>query len=256
MVSDQGSRAGSRAIEVSNLEKRFGEIMALDGLSFKVSWGEIFGLLGPNGAGKTTTINILCGILTPDGGTATVAGYDVQSEAAEIKEMIGVSPQEPAFYPYLTGRENIELMGNLHCLPGPEIKKRTEDLIEKVGLAGGSRRKASGYSGGMVRRTSLAMALVQDPDIAFLDEPTVGMDPQSRRATWDLIRELKERGKTVILTTHYIEEAEALANRVGIIDYGKLIALDTPKALMEEHGAKDLEEVFIELTGRRIREEI
>jgi len=246
----------SHAISVVNLVKRYEDVTAVDGLSFAVEVGEIFGLLGPNGAGKSTIINILSGILEPTGGRATVLGFDVQSESAEVKERIGVCPQEPAFFPYLTGRENIELMGNLQGMPKEKLRERTDYLLDVVGLGGASSRRTGKYSGGMVRRASLAMALVHDPEIAFLDEPTVGLDPQSRRATWDLIRGLKERGRTVILTTHYIEEAEALADRVGIIDHGKLIALDTPRALMEEHGAEDLEEVFIKLTGRRIREEV
>jgi ABC-2 type transport system ATP-binding protein len=253
MVTDQSV---TQAISVVDLVKRYEGVTAVDGLSFNVEVGEIFGLLGPNGAGKSTTINILSGILEPTGGRATVLGFDVQSESAEVKERIGVCPQEPAFFPYLTGRENVELIGDLHLMPGKELKERTDHLLEAVGLGEASSRRTGKYSGGMVRRTSLAMALVHDPEIAFLDEPTVGLDPQSRRATWDLIRGLKERGRTVILTTHYIEEAEALADRVGIIDHGKLIALDTPWALMEEHGAEDLEEVFIKLTGRRIREEV
>ncbi len=246
----------TQAISVVDLVKRYEDVTAVDSLSFAVEVGEIFGLLGPNGAGKSTTINILSGILEPTGGRATVLGFDVQREPTEVKERIGVCPQEPAFFPYLTGRENVELIGDLHLMPGKELKERTDYLLDVVGLGEASSRRTGKYSGGMVRRTSLAMALVHDPEIAFLDEPTVGLDPQSRRATWDLIRGLKERGRTVILTTHYIEEAEALADRVGIIDHGKLIALDTPRALMEEHGAEDLEEVFIELTGRRIREEV
>jgi ABC-2 type transport system ATP-binding protein len=250
------NRSVNQAIRVEGLVKRYEDVTAVDGLSFEVEAGEIFGLLGPNGAGKTTTINILCGLLEPTGGDAAVLGFDVKRESSRIKSKIGVCPQEPAFFPYLTGRENVELIGNLHCMGRSELKERTDRFLEVVGLGEASRRKAGKYSGGMIRRTSLAMALVHDPEVAFLDEPTVGMDPQSRRATWEMIRELKGRGRTVILTTHYIEEAEALADRVGIIDNGRLIALDTPQALMEEHGAGNLEEVFIELTGRRIREEV
>jgi len=250
------AQSGSQAISVVDLVKRYEDVTAVDGLSFDVHAGEIFGLLGPNGAGKTTIINILCGLLEPTSGKATVLGLDVQKEPSKIKESIGVCPQEPAYFPYLTGRENVELIGNLHCMEGSELNERTDWLLESVGLGEGSKRRAGKYSGGMVRRMSLAMALVNDPEIAFLDEPTVGMDPQSRRATWGLIRALREKGSTVILTTHYIEEAEALADRVGIIDLGKLIALDTPQSLMEEHGAENLEEVFINLTGRRIREEV
>jgi len=247
---------GSPAIVVSNLVKRYEDVTAVDGLSFEVGSGEIFGLLGPNGAGKSTTINILCGLLEPSGGEAVVLGYDVQSDSTHIKERIGVCPQEPAYYSHLTGKENIELIADLHLVPRGEGRRRTDALLDLVGLGEASSRRVGKYSGGMIRRTSLAMALINDPEIAFLDEPTVGMDPQSRRATWDLIRDLKKRGRTVILTTHYIEEAEAIADRVGIIDHGKLIALDTPGNLMREHGAGNLEEVFIELTGRRIREEV
>ena len=245
-----------QAISVKNLVKRYEDVTAVDDLSFSVEAGEVFGLLGPNGAGKSTTINILSGLLEPTSGSATVMGFDVQKEPGKVKERIGVCPQEPAFFSYLTGRENVELMGNLQDMPKAELRERTDWLLDRVGLGESSGRRAGKYSGGMVRRTSLAMALVHDPEVAFLDEPTVGMDPQSRRATWGLIEDLKGRGRTVILTTHYIEEAEALSDRVGIIDHGKLIALDTPRALMEEHGAENLEEVFINLTGRKIREEV
>ena len=244
------------AISINNLVKRYEDVTAVDDLSFSVKAGEIFGLLGPNGAGKSTTINILSGLLEPTSGSATVLGFDVQREPGKVKERIGVCPQEPAFFPYLTGRENVELMGNLQDMPKERLRERTDRLLDRVGLGAASSRRAGKYSGGMVRRTSLAMALVHDPEVAFLDEPTVGLDPQSRRATWGLIEGLKGRGRTVILTTHYIEEAEALSDRVGIIDHGRLIALDTPQALMEEHEAGNLEEVFIKLTGRKIREEV
>jgi len=246
----------NQAISIKNLVKRYEDVTAVDGLSFDVEEGEIFGLLGPNGAGKSTTSNILSGLLEPTSGSATVLGFDVQTESSKVKERIGVCPQEPAFFSYLTGRENVELMGNLQGMPKEKLRERTDWLLDQVGLGAASSRRAGKYSGGMVRRTSLAMALVHDPKVAFLDEPTVGLDPQSRRATWGLIEDLKARGRTVILTTHYIEEAEALSDRVGIIAHGKLIALDTPRALMEEHGAENLEEVFIKLTGRKIREEV
>jgi len=250
------THVNAQAIRVVDLVKRFEDVTAVDGLSFDVEAGEIFGFLGPNGAGKSTTINILSGLLEPTSGKATVLGFDVRSESMKVKERIGVCPQEPSFFPYLSGRENVELIADLHLMPKKERRERTDALLDLMGLGEAASRRVGKYSGGMVRRTSLAMALVHEPELAFLDEPTVGMDPQSRRATWDLIRSLKERGRTVILTTHYIEEAEALADRVGIIDHGKLIALDTPGALMEEHGAENLEEVFIKLTGRRIREEV
>jgi ABC-2 type transport system ATP-binding protein len=250
------AQSPNHAISVIDLVKRFGDVTAVNGLSFEVVLGEIFGFLGPNGAGKSTTINILSGLLEPTSGKAIVLGHDVRSESTHVKERIGVCPQEPSYFPYLSGRENVELIADLHLMPKKKRKERTDLIFDLMGLEEAASRKMGKYSGGMVRRTSLAMALVNDPEIAFLDEPTVGMDPQSRRATWDLIRSLKERERTVILTTHYIEEAEALADRVAIIDHGKLIALNTPATLMEEYGAGNLEEVFIKLTGRRIREEV
>jgi ABC-2 type transport system ATP-binding protein len=243
-------------IVVKNLVKKFDDITAVDDLSFEVKPGELFGLLGPNGAGKTTTIKMLVGLHKVTSGTAQVSKFDIKKQMNKIREIIGVTPQEPAFFPYLTGRENVELFGNLHGMSKQQLKQRTDELLELVGLVEGATRRAGKYSGGMIRRISLVMSLINDPDIAFLDEPTVAMDPQSRRAVWNFIKKLKTQGKTVILTTHYIEEAEVLCDRVGIIDHGKLIALDTPKALMETHKAKNLEEVFINLTGRKIREEV
>ena len=246
----------SAEITIDNLTKQFGDVTAVDGLSLSVSKGELFGLLGPNGAGKTTTINILCGLIPPTQGSVIVRGYDVQKEPEKVKTFIGVCPQDTAVFDYLSGRENIEFFGNLHGLSKETLKTNTDTLLEKMGFTENANRRANIFSGGMRRRINLAMALVHDPEIAFLDEPTVGMDPQSRRAVWDFITGLKSQDKTIILTTHYMEEAEELCDRVGIIDYGKLIALDTPAQLMESHHAKNLEDVFIELTGRRIREEI
>jgi ABC-2 type transport system ATP-binding protein len=242
------------AITIQNLVKRFEDVTAIDDLSLEVAEGELFGLLGPNGAGKTTTINVLCGLLEPTSGSASVGGYDTQKETENVKTLIGVCPQETAVYPHLSGRENIELFGDLHAVPKKKLKTRVDDLLRKLSLLDDANRRAGKYSGGMKRRVNLAMALVHDPEIAFLDEPTVGMDPQSRRAVWDFIRELESQGKTVILTTHYMEEAEELCDRVGVIDYGRLIALGSPDQLKEKFRAKNLEEVFISLTGRGIRE--
>lgn len=244
------------AIQIENLVRRFGDVSALDGLSLEIEEGEIFGLLGPNGAGKSTTINILSGLLNPTSGSAKVGGYDITKDPGNVKKIIGVCPQHSAYYKYLTGRENIKLFGDLHGMPKALISERSAQLIEKIGLEEAADRKSDGYSGGMVRRINLAMALINDPQIAFLDEPTVAMDPQSRRATWDFIEEFRSSGKTVILTTHYIEEAEELADRVGIIDHGKLIALDTPRALIDSNGGENLEDVFIGITGRKIREAV
>jgi ABC-2 type transport system ATP-binding protein len=243
------------AITIDRLTKKFEDVTAVDDLNLSIERGELFGLLGPNGAGKTTTINILCGLLEPTSGAISVGGYDVQKETEKVKELIGVCPQDTATYPYLTGRENVELFGNLYAMPKEKLKKNTDELLEKLSLTQDTNRRLGKYSGGMKRRINLIMALVHDPEIAFLDEPTVAMDPQSRHAVWDFIRELKKRGKTIILTTHYMEEAEELCDQVGIIDHGKLIALGSPKQLKDKFKAKDLEDVFIQLTGRKIREE-
>ena len=242
-------------ILIENLTKKYEDVTAIDGLSLEIEKGELFGLLGPNGAGKTTVIKVLCGLIKPTNGSVHVGGFDVTKDAVRVKELIGVCPQDTAAYPFLSGRENVELFGNLHTMPKEKLKKSTDELLEKMSLSGDANRRLGKYSGGMKRRINLIMALVHDPQIAFLDEPTVALDPQSRHAVWDFIKELGKKGKTIILTTHYMEEAEELCDRVGIIDHGKLIALDTPKQLKEKYKAKDLEEVFIGLTGRKIREE-
>jgi ABC-2 type transport system ATP-binding protein len=247
---------GVSAIIVKDLVKQFEDVTAVDGLSLEIKQGELFGLLGPNGAGKTTTINILSGILEPTKGTAIVAGFDVTKNLEEIKKIIGVCPQEAAVFKFLNARENVELFGSLHAIPKGELEKRTDTFLELLGLAEASKRVAKGYSGGMLRKLNMIIALISDPKIAFLDEPTVGMDPRARRKTWEFIGSLKDQNKTVVLTTHYIEEAEALSDRVGIIDYGKLIALGTPQELMEKYETKNLEQVFLKITGRRISEGI
>ena len=243
-------------IVIEDLVKKYDDLIAVDGLNLEIKSGELFGLLGPNGAGKTTTINILNGLLKPTKGTAFVAGYDVRKNLNNIKELIGVCPQEAALYKFLTGRENLDLFGNLNGMPKNRIKERMDYLLELLDFEEDSRRKVKGYSGGMLRKLNMLVALIHDPKIAFLDEPTVGMDPRARRKVWEFIGSLKHQNKTIILTTHYIEEAEALSDRVGIIDYGELIALGTPKELMEKHEAKNLEEVFLKITGRRILEGI
>lgn len=243
-------------IRIESLTKKFEDVTAVDSLFLEIEKSELFGLLGPNGAGKTTVIKTLCGLLEPTSGSIWVGGFDVRREAAKVKELIGVCPQDTAAYPFLSGRENVELFGNLHTMPKEKLKKNIEELLEKMSLSEDAGRRLGKYSGGMKRRINLIMALVHDPEIAFLDEPTVAMDPQSRHAVWDFIRGLKERGKTIILTTHYMEEAEELCDRIGIIDHGKLIALGSPKQLKDKFHAKDLEEVFIGLTGRKIREEM
>jgi ABC-2 type transport system ATP-binding protein len=242
------------AITIKNLTKKFEDITAVNSINLTIKKGELFGLLGPNGAGKTTTINILCGLLKPTSGSAEVAGYSILKDSERVKEIIGVCPQDTAVYSFLTGRENVELFGRLHSMPKEKLKQTVDDLLEKLSLTQDAKKRLGKYSGGMKRRINLIMALVHNPEIAFLDEPTVAMDPQSRHAVWEFIKELKHQGKTVILTTHYMEEAEYLCDRVGIIDHGRIIALDTPKELMKKYHAKNFEEVFIQLTGKNIRE--
>jgi ABC-2 type transport system ATP-binding protein len=243
-------------IVLKDLVKKFEDVSAIDNLNLEIMEGELFSLLGPNGAGKTTTINILNGIMKPTKGTVTIAGFEVTENIDAIKKIIGLCPQEAAVFKFLNARENIELFGNLHSVSKKEIGERTDTFLELLGLTEASKRKVGGYSGGMLRKLNLIIALISNPKIAFLDEPTVGMDARARRKTWKFIRSLKSENKTVILTTHYIEEAEALSDRVGIIDYGKLIELGTPKELMERHNTKNLEEVFLKITGRRILEGI
>jgi ABC-2 type transport system ATP-binding protein len=243
-------------IVIENLTKKYEDKAAVDNLSLNVEKGELFGLLGPNGAGKTTTISILCGLIKPTSGSAKIYGVDIEKDTQHVKEQIGVCIQETAIYPYLSGKENLELFGNLYGMEKKAISERSKMLLVKMGLQDDAKRVTSKYSGGMKRRLSLALALMHDPEIAFLDEPTVAMDPQSRHAVWDFIKDQKTRGKTIILTTHYMEEAEELCDRVGIIDHGKLIALGTPKELIAKNGVKNLEEVFIQLTGRNMREEL
>ncbi|MFW9910804.1 MAG: ABC transporter ATP-binding protein [Candidatus Odinarchaeota archaeon] len=244
------------AIEIINLTKRFGGITAVDDLNLEIGWGELFGILGPNGAGKSTAVNVLSTLLEPTNGSATVDGHDVVFDPEGVRKIIGVCPQEPAFYPHLTGRENIELIGEMHLVPKDVLKDRIDSMVEKIGMEDHINRRAKQYSGGMVRRVSMLMALVSNPKVALLDEPTVAMDPKSRRAVWDFIRELKGNGVSIILTTHYMEEAEELCDRVAIIDEGKLIELGSPKELMEKHQAKHLEEVFLKLTGKKLVEDV
>jgi ABC-2 type transport system ATP-binding protein len=245
-----------QAITITNLTKKYEDKLALDNLNLQVAKGELFGLLGPNGAGKTTTISIICSLIKPTSGTATICGYNIEQDPQKVKEQIGVCIQETAIYPYLNGKENLELFGNLYKMDKKAIKKRSKILLEKMALTEDAKRVTAKYSGGMKRRLSLALALIHDPPVAFLDEPTVAMDPQSRHAVWDFIKELKAQGKTVILTTHYMEEAEELCDRVAIIDHGKLIALGAPKELIAKNNVKNLEDVFITLTGRKMREEL
>jgi ABC-2 type transport system ATP-binding protein len=252
---DNGRTAqNGSAIVIHDLVKRYEDVVAVKDLNLEIHKGEMFGFLGPNGAGKTTTIHMLSGLLKPTSGSAQINGFDVRKQPQKVKQDIGICPQEVAVYNFLSGLENIELFGTLYGMDRQSAKERALELVNQADFAEAARRKAKGYSGGMMRQLNLMIALVSDPDIVFLDEPTVGMDARARRRTWEYIGALKDQGKTVILTTHYIEEAQALSDRVGIIDYGELIALGTPAELMAENDAEDLESVFLKITGRRIAE--
>ncbi|WP_235401213.1 ATP-binding cassette domain-containing protein [Rubrobacter aplysinae] len=232
-----------RGIEVEGLVREFkGGIRAVDGIHFHVEPGEIYGFLGPNGAGKSTTILMLTTLLPPTGGTARVAGYDVVKEGAQVRASIGAALQEAALDQFLTGREHLNLQASMHGLGRKERKRRGDELLRRVGLEEAADRRVGGYSGGMRRRLDLALALVHEPEIIFLDEPTTGLDPQSRSALWDEVSRLaKIENTTVLLTTQYLEEADALADRVGIIDHGQIVAENTPEALKAEIGRSSIE---------------
>ncbi|MEM3030399.1 MAG: ATP-binding cassette domain-containing protein [Candidatus Micrarchaeia archaeon] len=220
------------AITTSKLTKRFGNITAVDNLDLEVEEGVVFGLLGPNGAGKTTTISMLCTILKPTSGTARVAGFDIRSQPSKVRESIGIVFQEPSVDDLLTARENLELHCMLYNIPRAERERRVADMLELVGLTDRAGDQVRTYSGGMRRRLEIARGLLHKPKILFLDEPTLGLDPASRAHIWDYIQRLaREGGTTMVLTTHYMEEAELLCDRVGIIDEGKIIALGTPREL-------------------------
>jgi len=224
------------AIVVEGLTKHFGTVEALKGVDFEVPQGTIFGLLGPNGAGKTTAIRILSTILKADGGRATVLGHDVSREPAAVRYRIGLAGQFAAVDPNLTGRENLRLMGKLTHMARERYEPRADDLLERFDLTDAADRMVKTYSGGMRRRLDVAAALVHSPPVLFLDEPTTGLDPQSRRALWETIRELTKEGATVLLTTQYLEEADLLAKTVAVIDEGRVIAMDTPKKLKAKLG--------------------
>ncbi len=245
------------AIECENLGRRFGEVTAVDDVSFSVNEGEFFALLGPNGAGKSTTLHMLTTVLRPTQGQAKVCGFDVVKESQGVRSSIGMVFQEPALDDRLSARENLEIHAALYNIPKNEVKARVEHALEWGSLTNESRRIVRTFSGGMKRRLELARALMHEPKVMFLDEPTVGLDPQGRRHLWESIAALRKEGLTVFMSTHYLQEAEE-CDRIGIMDKGKLIALGTPAELkVKVMGTlqSTLEDVFITLTGRQLRDE-
>jgi ABC-2 type transport system ATP-binding protein len=235
--------APDNGIEVLGLVREYKNgPRAVDGIELTVAPGEIYGFLGPNGAGKSTAVNMLVTLLPPTAGTATVGGYDIVKQGPQVRKVIGAALQEAALDPLLTGREHLRLQTALHGMPRSEAGVRAEELLARVGLSEAADRKVRGYSGGMKRRLDLALALVHRPSILFLDEPTTGLDPQSRSALWrEVARLAKDEGVTVFLTTQYLEEADVLADRVGIIDHGRIVAEGTPAELKAQIGRPTVE---------------
>src|SRR5437667_3250951 len=225
------------AILVEGLRKRFGSVVALTGIDFSVPPGTVFGLLGPNGAGKTTAVRILATVIAPDGGRAEVLGHDVRREAELVRYLIGLAGQNAAVDPNLTGRENLRLIGRLTQLPRRTVEVRAAEILERFGLADAADRPVRTYSGGMRRRLDVGAALVHRPPVLFLDEPTTGLDPEGRNELWEVIRELVADGTTVLLTTQYLEEADRLADRIVVVNDGRVIADDTPAALKSKLGS-------------------
>ena len=250
-------RESGNGIRVERLAKQFKKgPLAVDGIDLEVAPGEIYGFLGPNGAGKSTTVHMLTTLLPPTSGTATVAGFDIVEQGPDVRDQIGVALQEAALDQFLTAREHMRLQAGMHGIPKDEAMRRGDELIERVGLSDAADRKVGGYSGGMRRRLDLALALVHGPRILFLDEPTTGLDVQSRTALWDEVARLSgDEGVTVFLTTQYLEEADSLADRVGIIDTGKIVAEGTPDSLKAEIGRPTVEAAPVDETElERMRE--
>ena len=233
-----------KAIQTKGLVKRYGKITAVDGLDLEIGGGELFSLLGVNGAGKTTTIKMLTCLTKPTAGDATVGGYSITKDAEKVKPLIGVSPQETAVAPNLSVKENLELICGIHGFSRGKAKEKIAELSEQFALGEVLQRKAGKLSGGWQRRVSIAMALISEPKILFLDEPTLGLDVLAKHELWDAIRALKGR-VTMILTTHYMEEAEALSDRIGIMKDGRLLAVGTAEELKQQAGAADFETAFV-----------
>jgi ABC-2 type transport system ATP-binding protein len=243
------------AIACTDLGRRYDDVVAVENLSFEVGRGEFFALLGPNGAGKTTTVHMLTTLTQPTSGRAEVLGHDVVREAQDVRRTLGLVFQDPALDERLTARENLEIHAVLYDVPAREKAERIDEALRWASLSEAGDRRVRTFSGGMKRRLELSRALMHRPGVLFLDEPTLGLDPQGRRHLWERIEALRHEGMTVLMTTHYLHEAEA-CDRVGIIDHGSLVALGEPSALIEStDGARDLEDVFLTLTGHDLRDE-
>ena len=233
-------------LRLLDVRKSYGPTLALDGLTLEIAPGELFGLLGPNGAGKSTAVSLSVGLLTPDSGSVEIAGYGSPTDP-RVRAKIGLAPQALAIYEEMSGEENLVFFGRLQGLTGSTLNDRVRRALDFVGLTDRRKQRVSAYSGGMKRRINMAAAILHDPPLLLFDEPTVGVDPQSRNAIFDNILELKRQGRTIVYTTHYMEEAQRLCDRVGIIDKGKLLALDTVEGLIGRHGGRSI--VFAERNG-------
>jgi ABC-2 type transport system ATP-binding protein len=248
---------GSVVLQVNDLVKTYRGAAepAVNGLSFAVQAGEVFGLLGPNGAGKTTALAVICALLPPTRGSVTVCGQDVVRHPGAVRSLLGLAPQDVALYPRLTARENLRYFGRLQGLRGKTLEGRIEECLNQVGLLANGDQRIDRYSGGMKRRANLAAAILHRPRLLLLDEPTVGVDPQSRNLILKNLAEFQRQGMTILYTTHYMEEAEQLCSRVGVMDGGRIIAAGTAGELLAQHaGCSDLEDVFLHLTGKHLRD--
>jgi ABC-2 type transport system ATP-binding protein len=250
------SSAPAPAVEVEHLVKRFGGFTAVDDVSFTVAPGELFGFLGPNGAGKTTTISMLCTLLSTSAGRATVDGYDITTQRDEVRASIGLVFQELTLDDYLTAEENLRFHAVMYGVPRSQVAERMAPLLEMVGLTERKGQQVRYFSGGMKRRLEIARGLIHAPRVLFLDEPTIGLDPQTRAHIWDYVDELRCReSTTMFLTTHYMDEAERAAHRIAIIDHGRIVAQGTPEELKQQTNTDSLERAFLALTGSSIRDE-
>lgn len=230
----------SAVLQVKDLRKEFGDLTAVDGISFDIQEGEIFGFLGPNGAGKTTSISMICGLLKPTAGEILVQGQSILKNSQEVKKLLGVVPQEVAIYEELSARENLSFWGGIYGLAGKELRGRVIELLEQVGLEDRAKEPTKNFSGGMKRRLNLALGLIHDPKLILLDEPTVGIDPQARRNILDVVKSIVAGGRTVLYTTHYLEEAEELCDRLAIIDHGQILSQGTVGELQTQLGEGSL----------------